>query len=67
MSPVIPFISEKIYENNPDYIIILAWRYHKKIIEKNKKFLLNGGKFIIPLPEYKIIEKSYLEKKEDSF
>ena len=55
--------SEKIYENKPEYIIILAWRYHEKIIEKNKKFLLDGGKFIIPMPEYKIIDKSYLEKK----
>ena len=53
---------EMISKNNPDFIIILAWRYHKKIIEKNKEYLLKGGKFIIPLPQFKIIDKTYLEK-----
>tara|TARA_B100000965_G_C19591814_1_gene758296 strand:+ start:977 stop:2233 length:1257 start_codon:yes stop_codon:yes gene_type:complete len=55
--------SEDIYKNKPEYIIILAWRYHGKIIEKNKKFLIDGGKFILPLPKFKIIDKNYLEKK----
>ena len=32
--------SEYIYKNNPEYIIILTWRYHDKIIQKNKKFLI---------------------------
>ena len=26
-----------IYKNNPEYIIILAWRYHDKIIQKKIK------------------------------
>ena len=43
------------FNYNPDYIVILAWRYKDKIIQKNKKFLDNGGHFIIPLPEFKII------------
>ena len=46
----------KIYNEKIDYIIILAWRYKKKIIEKNKQFIKNGGKFIIPLPKLEIIE-----------
>lgn len=49
------FPSNKIYEHRPDYVVILAWRYKDKIIQKNKKFLDNGGHFIIPLPEFKII------------
>ena len=53
---------KKINENKPDYIIILAWRYYQKIIQKNKSYLKNGGKFILPLPEFKIINKNYLEK-----
>ena len=53
---------EKISTNRPEYIIILAWRYYKKIIEKNKDYLINGGKFIIPLPQFKVIDKTYLEK-----
>ena len=47
--------SSKIYKDNPDCIIILAWRYKNQIIKKHKKFLKNGGSFIIPLPKYQLI------------
>ena len=47
--------SEKIYEDNPDYIIILAWRYADEIIAKHQKYQKNGGKFIVPLPKFEII------------
>ena len=53
--PVYP--SEEIYNNKPDYIIILAWRYYKKIIDRHTKFLESGGKFVIPLPKLKIVSK----------
>jgi hypothetical protein len=51
--PVFP--SDEIYNNKPDYIVILAWRYHEKILKKHQKFLDQGGHFIIPLPELKIV------------
>jgi len=41
----------------PDYAIILAWNFAKEIISNNKLFLKNGGKFIIPIPNVKIIKK----------
>ena len=44
-----------IYENPPDYILILAWNFADFIIKKNMEFRNNGGKFIIPLPKVKII------------
>ena len=46
---------DKIYEDKPDYIVVLAWRYHEKIMQKHQKFLNEGGHFILPLPELKII------------
>ena len=48
--------SKKITIDKPD-IIILAWRYNKQILKKlkNIKFKKTGGKFIIPLPEVRII------------
>ena len=47
----IPVVSSReIYNENPDYIIILAWRYSDKIISKHQEYLKNCGKFIIPLP-----------------
>ena len=53
--PVLP--SNSIDLQKPDYLLILAWNFAESIINKNKEFLNNGGKFIIPLPELKIIEK----------
>ena len=45
-----------MYEDNPDYVLILAWNFADFIIKKNKKFHDNGGKFIVPLPKVKIIK-----------
>ena len=53
----IPIKSSSIIYNgkSPDYIVIFAWRFADIIIGKHKEYLENGGKFIIPLPEYKVI------------
>ena len=52
----IPIInSNNINKKKPDYAIMFAYNYKKEIIDKEKKFIQSGGKFIIPLPEPKII------------
>lgn len=52
----IPIYSEdKIYETNPDYVLIFAWNFSKEIIGKNKKYKKNKGKFILLEPKFKII------------
>lgn len=53
----IPIVSEDtLKKNKPDYILITAWNYAKNIIEKKEVwFQESGGKFIIPIPEPKII------------
>jgi hypothetical protein len=52
----IPIYSEeRIYQTNPDYVLIFAWNFSKEIIEKNKLFQKNGGKFILIEPDFKII------------
>ena len=43
--------SNKIYSCNVKTIFILAWPYSKYIIQKHVKFIENGGRFIIILPE----------------
>ena len=48
---------KKIYEKFKNSVIVLAWQHQNKIIKKNKKYLKNGGKFIIPLPNLKIIKR----------
>ena len=39
----------------PDYIVLFAWAFADEIIEKRKDYLQKGGKFIVPLPQVKII------------
>ena len=34
-----------INQNQPDYLIILAWIHADKIIQKNQNYLENGGVF----------------------
>jgi len=45
----------KLYNDLPDYVIILAWNFSKNIISNNVKYSKLGGKFIVPLPTLKVI------------
>ena len=51
------YSSSKLYEEKPDYIVILAWQYAEPIIKKNMLYLQQGGQFIIPLPYPKIVNR----------
>lgn len=54
----IKIISEKTSrEINPDYYFILAWHFLEEFIKRELKFLMNGGKFIVSMPEFQIIDK----------
>lgn len=46
---------ERIYKTKPDYILILAWNFADEIMKQQSKYKEMGGKFIIPIPEVKII------------
>lgn len=52
----IPIISEaQARAENPDYFLVLPWHFLKEFREREKDFLAAGGKFIVPLPEFRII------------
>jgi len=42
--------------DRPDYCLLLAWSFWEEIKSRNQSYLDSGGKFILPLPEVKIIE-----------
>jgi hypothetical protein len=46
----------------PDYILLFAWSFLDEIIAKCSRFLKNGGKIIVPLPNVKVITKDDLGK-----
>lgn len=52
----IPIISEQeAMAMKPDYFLVLPWHFKHSILEKEKTYLQNGGKFIFPLSEIEII------------
>ena len=44
-----------ISERKPDYLLVLCWNLAEEIKEQLKDYRANGGKFIIPIPDIKII------------
>ena len=52
----IPIVnSQMLDEAKPDYIIILAWNFAPEILKKTQKYADQGIKFIIPVPEARIV------------
>ena len=52
----IPIISEAEARGMmPDYFLVLPWHFKEGIIQRERDFLLGGGKFIFPFPEIEII------------
>lgn len=50
--PVVP--SGEIYNRKPDHILIFPWRYVGPIKEKHRRYLEEGGHFIVPLPQVEV-------------
>jgi SAM-dependent methyltransferase len=51
--PCVP--SSQLEERKPDGVIVFAWRYFDQIQKKHPGFKKTGGRFVIPLPELKIV------------
>ncbi len=52
----IPIISEaEARAMKPDYFLVLPWHFKHSILERERDYLAQGGKFIFPLPEIEIV------------
>ncbi len=51
--PVMP--SAELYIRKPDVVVILAWQYADLIMKKHERYLTEGGRFVLPLPEMKVL------------
>ncbi len=55
---LIPIVPPETYrEMKPDYLLVMTWHFFNEIKNQEKDFFDNGGKFILAMPQFKVIEK----------
>lgn len=47
--------SDTLYTDKPDVCLILAWNFADSIVKNHARFAQNGGAFIVPVPEPRIL------------
>ena len=46
---------EMLLKEQPDYALLLAWNFAPEIIGRETEFQKRGGRFIVPIPEPKVV------------
>jgi SAM-dependent methyltransferase len=53
---LIPIISEEqARADKPDYFLVLPWHFLDEFVKREQAYLSAGGRFIVPLPEFRLI------------
>ncbi len=51
--PVVP--AERIVEDRPDFVLVLAWNFAEEIMTQQDEYRRLGGRFVLPIPEPRIV------------
>jgi NDP-4-keto-2,6-dideoxyhexose 3-C-methyltransferase len=48
---------ERARELNPSYMLVLPWYFKNEIVDREREYILNGGKLLFPMPYPHVVHK----------